>query len=145
MVYDPSGSLVAHYHKYKKVYKKKLPQVGSAQLSCSHPALVITSHNLAQVQPLDIRVTNLRHRPHTTGGRYSSPSLLVVEFTVVILTLQVVVVDTPLGRLGLAICEDLLWKSPVINAAEDAGDMKNFPKIFDFFTGELNLKGWTLC
>ena len=56
----------------------------------------------------------------------------VVGFTVVILTLQVVVVDTPLGRLGLAICEDLLWKSPVINAAEDAGDMKKFPKIFDF-------------
>ena len=67
----------------------------------------------------------------------------VVVFTVVILTLQVVVVDTPLGRLGLAICEDLLWKSPVINAAEDAGDMKKFPKIF--LMRELNLKGWTLC
>ena len=59
----------------------------------------------------------------------------MVVFTVVILTLQVVVVDTPLGRLGLAICEDLLWKSPVINAAEDAGGMKNFPKIIDFFYG----------
>ena len=59
----------------------------------------------------------------------------MVVFTVVILTLQVVVVDTPLGRLGLAICEDLLWKSPVITAAEDAGDMKNFPKIIDFFYG----------
>ena len=52
----------------------------------------------------------------------------MVVFTVVILTLQVVVVDTPLGRLGLAICEDLLWKSPVINAAEDAGDIIFFPK-----------------
>ena len=69
----------------------------------------------------------------------------MVVFNVVILTLQVVVVDSPLGRLGLAICEDLLWKSPVINAAEDAGDMKHFSKIFDFFVGELNWKGWTLC
>ena len=57
----------------------------------------------------------------------------MVVFTVVILTLQVVVVDTPLGRLGLAICEDLLWKSPVINAAEDAGDMKTYPKYLIFY------------
>jgi len=30
----------------------------------------------------------------------------------------VVTIDTPLGRLGLAICEDLLWYSPVVEAAE---------------------------
>ena len=30
----------------------------------------------------------------------------------------VVTIDTTLGRLGLAICEDLLWYSPVVEAAE---------------------------
>ena len=29
--------------------------------------------------------------------------------------------ETHLGRLGIAICEDLLWRSPVVEAAEDAG------------------------
>jgi len=66
VVYDPSGYLVAHYHKYN-LWTSELP--------------------IYDIDP----------------------------------TPQVVVVDTPLGRLGLAICEDLLWKSPVINAAEDAG------------------------
>jgi len=66
VVYDPSGYLVAHYHKYN-LWTSELP--------------------IYDIDP----------------------------------TPQVVVVDSPLGRLGLAICEDLLWKSPVINAAEDAG------------------------
>ena len=32
--------------------------------------------------------------------------------------------ETHLGRLGIAICEDLLWRSPVVEAAEDAGGKK---------------------
>ena len=32
---------------------------------------------------------------------------------------RVVVLDTELGRLGLAICEDLLWRKPVVELAED--------------------------
>ena len=39
-----------------------------------------------------------------------------------------VVLDTPLGRLGLAICEDLLWKSPVVEAAEEAGEKDSWAK-----------------
>jgi pantetheine hydrolase len=32
-----------------------------------------------------------------------------------------VTVDTPMGRLGLAICEDLLWRSPVVELVEKGG------------------------
>ena len=55
-------------------------------------------------------MTSTRHRRWSKSSiRQLAPSL------------QVVVLDTHLGRLGLAICEDLLWRSPVVEAAEDAG------------------------
>ena len=34
---------------------------------------------------------------------------------------QLVTVDTPFGRLGLAICADLIWKSPITDLAEQEG------------------------
>merc|ERR1711936_200392 len=34
---------------------------------------------------------------------------------------NIVTVETPFGTLGLSICEDLLWKSPVVDLAEENG------------------------
>ena len=61
--------------------------------------------------------------------------------------MQVVVLETHLGRLGIAICEDLLWRSPVVEAAEDAGGKKRISdQNVDWYSTDADIEqGWTPC